>query len=365
MRTQNNAFAAVAITLLVAACGDAGGPGGTGQTFDAVDINTNLQTVQQVLGGGAWQSLRTLGPRFGVAGPAAALAGKIGGGLAAAPRGWSPATGGVGIAHALLSSGRAYLVAPQLPPAIRGTTFVLDGTTLQYVADSSRSGAPANGVRFILYAVDSATQQPLPSQELGQADLTDEGDPLAPGIALRLVIVIDRTTRLDYSVAVVGGANAGTLQASGYTTDGTTRVEFRVGVVGAHSQDTTVAEVQFAIGVPSKGFLATATLQHVSLAGDSAGAIQVQVRQGLSQVGMAGHATSAEVQAVFQVNGIPFARIEGDPNHPIVRGLDGRDLTVAEVEALIGIHLVVGRVGEMFDCLMQPVGGILGTGAGT
>ncbi|MEO8138907.1 MAG: hypothetical protein ABI742_04620 [Gemmatimonadota bacterium] len=363
MRTQKNVAAAVAITLLAVACSDAGGPGGTGQNFDAADINTNLQTVQQVLGGGAWQSLRTLGPRFGAAGPAAALAGKVGAGLVTAQSGLSPVMGGVRIAQALLSSSNAHLVAPQLPPAIRGTTFVLDGTTLQYVPDSTRIGAPANGVRFILYAVDSATQQPLPSQELGQADLTDEGDPLAPGIALRLTIVMDRVTRLDYSVAVLGAANAGTLQATGFTTDGTTRVEFRVGVVGAHSQDTTVAEVQFAIGVPSKGFLATATLQHVSLTGDSAGAIQVQVWQGLSQVGMAGHATSAEVQAVFQVNGIPFATIEGDPNHPIVRSVDGRDLTVAEVEALVGIHLVVGRVGEMFDCLMQPVGGILGAGA--
>ena len=365
MRTQNNAFAAVAITLLVAACGDAGGPGGTGQNFDAVEINSNLQTVQLVLGGGAWKSLRTLGPRFGAAGPAAAVAGEVGAGIVAGPSGWSPATGGIRIAQALLGSNGARLVAPQLPPAIRGTTFVLDGTTLQYVPDSSRSGAPANGVRFILYAVDSVTQQPLPNEELGQADLTDEGDPLAPGIALRLTIVIDGVTRLDYSVAVVGGANGGTLQASGFTTDGSTRVEFRVGVVGAHSQDTSVAEVQFAIGVPSQGFLATATLQHVSLTGDSAGAIQMQVRQGLSQVGMAGHATSTAVQAVFQVNGIPFATIEGDPNHPIVRSVDGRDLTVAEVEALIGIHMVVGRVGEMFDCLMQPVGGILGAGTGS
>jgi hypothetical protein len=267
------------------------------------------------------------------------------------------------MARAILSGGPARLVAPQLPPAIRGTTFVLDSITLQYVPDSSRPGAPANGVRFILYPVDRTTHQPLFGQEIGYADLTDEGNQSSPEIALRLRAVIAGLTRLDYRVVVVGADSAAMLQAAGFTYDGATRVEFQVAVRGARTADTAATEVAFAIGIPSHGFLATATLQHVTLTGDSAGAIAMTVRQGFNQVGMMAHATPLELTAVFQVNGIPFATVRGDPGHPTVQGADGRDLTAPEVDALIGIQRLTGRVFEMFDCLMRPVGGILGVGS--
>ena len=329
--------ASAAAVILLAGCSDTGAPGATGSEFDAVGVDGNLETVRQVLDDAAWQSLRALGPRFGAA--------------------------GVRIARAILSGGPARHVAPQLPPAVRGTTFVLDSITLQYVPDSSRHGAPANGVRFILYAADPATHQPLPGQEIGYADLTDEGDPLSPEIALRLRAVIAGLTRLDYRVVLVGTDSAAMLQAVGFSDDGARRVEFRVGVRGARAADTTATEVAFAIGIPANGFLATATLQHVTLTGDSAGAIAMTVRQGFNQVGMMAQVMPLELTAVFQVNGIPFATARGDPAHPTVRGADGRDLTAEEVDALIGIQRLTGSVFEMFDCLMQPVGGILGVGA--
>ena len=122
-------------------------------------------------------------------------------------------------------------------------------------------------------------------------------------------------------------------------------------------------EVAFAIGIPAHGFLATATLQQLTLTGDSAGAIAMTVRQGFNQVGMVARATPVELTAVFQLNGLPFATVRGDPAHPTVQGADGRELTAAEVDALVGIQRLAGRVLQMFDCLMQPVGGILGVGA--
>ena len=353
--------ASAAADVLLTACSDTGAPTATGDGFDAVGVGGNIETVRQVLDDGAWQSLRTLGPRFGAAGSAAALTGQLSAGLAG-PGGSDPAGAGVRIAQAILSGGQSRIVAPQIPLAVRGTTFVLDSVTLQYVPDSTLSGAPANGVRFILYAADSTTHQPLPGQEIGYADLTDEGNPTTPAIALRLQAVIAGATRLDYRVVVVGADSAATLQAAGFTDDGATRVEFHVGVKGVRAADTSAVEVAFAIGIPAHEFLATATLQHVTLTGDSAGAIAMTVRQGFNQVGMVVHATPIEVMAVFQVNGIPFATVQGDPDHPTVRGVDGRELTVAEVEALIGIQRLGGSVLEMFDCLMQPVGGILGVG---
>lgn len=312
---------AAAVALLIG-CGDSGAPSSSGAEFDAVAVSGNLEAVGQVLDDGAWQSLRMLSPRFGA----------------------------------------AVLVAPQIPLAVRGTTFVLDSVTLQYVPDATRTGAPANGVRFILYAADSATQQPLPGSEIGHADLTDEGNSGSPAMALRLQAVISGITRLDYRVVVVGTDSAAVLQASGFSNDGATTVQFQVGAKGVRGADTSATEVTFAIGIPAHAFLANATLQHVSLAGDSTGAIAMTVRQGFNQVGMVAHATALEFAAVFQVNGLPLATVTGHPEHPTVRGADGRELTGAEVEALIGIQRLAGRVLEMFDCLMQPVGGIVGAG---
>ena len=351
-----------AAVVLLTACGEAGAPSATGAEFDAVGVSDNLEVVRQVLDGEVWRSLSALGPRFGAAGPAAALAGRLTAGIGGSGPG-DAAGAGVRIAQAILSGGGAHLVAPQIPLEVRGTTFVLDSITLQYVPDPTRSGAPANGVRFVLYAADPATHQPLPGQEIGYADLTDEGNQSSPVIALRLQAVIVGTTRLDYRVEVVGADSSATLQAAGFTDDGATTVEFRVGVHGARAGDTTAAEVAFAIGIPSHGFLATATLQHLTLSGDSADAIAMTVRAGFNQVGMVAHATPTELTAVFQVNGIPFATVQGDPAHPSVQGADGRDLTMAEVEALLGIQRLAGRVLEMFDCLMQPVGGMLGLGS--
>lgn len=348
--------ASTAAVVLLTGCGEAGGPGVPGTGFDAEGVRGNIATVQQVLDDGTWRSLQILGPRFGIAGSAAGVAGRLTAGLAGSH---TPSGAGVRIARAILSGG-ASLVAPQLPPAVRGTTFVLDPTTLQYVPDSTRTGAPANGVRFILYATDSSSEQPLPGQETGYLDLTDEAPPASPAIALRLQAIIAATTRLDYRILITGADSAIALEAAGYTDDGATRVALQTQVRAGLAADNSAAEVAFTIGIPSRAFVATATLQHFSLNGDSAGTIAMTVRQGPDQVGMLVHGSQGTITALFQVNGIPFATVQGDPEHPTIRGTDGQPLSPGEVEALVAIHRLTGTVLAMFDCVMRPVGGILG-----
>lgn len=59
------------------------------------------------------------------------------------------------------------------PGAPLGTTFVYDPGQQKYVA-SDRSGAPTDGVRFVLYAVPLAT----PPSEIGHVDLRDQSTTL-------------------------------------------------------------------------------------------------------------------------------------------------------------------------------------------
>jgi len=59
------------------------------------------------------------------------------------------------------------LMAALLPPALMGKTFEWNFTTLQYDT-TARAGAPATGVRFILYAINDLTAlRPNPRSKWG------------------------------------------------------------------------------------------------------------------------------------------------------------------------------------------------------
>ncbi|MCL5460153.1 hypothetical protein M3M33_16060, partial [Loigolactobacillus coryniformis] len=82
----------------------------------------------------------------------------------------------------------ATLAKPTLSPRYLGQTLVYDMVTDQYVVDPKRTGAPRNGVRFIVYEVNGE-QRPNPAREIGYADLLDEGPASGEAQVLRLVLV--------------------------------------------------------------------------------------------------------------------------------------------------------------------------------
>ena len=89
-----------------------------------------------------------------------------------------------------------------LPAEVLGKTFEYNSGTAQYEA-TARTGAPANGVRFILYAVNPVTQVPVePLTEAGYADVLDESTATANSV--RLQLVSGGVTYLDYGVTGIG-----------------------------------------------------------------------------------------------------------------------------------------------------------------
>ncbi len=62
---------------------------------------------------------------------------------------------------------------------------------------TDRTGAPANGVRFLIYAVNPITFVPVePLQEVGYVQLTDLSGSSTQ--AARVIVVSGETTYLDY-----------------------------------------------------------------------------------------------------------------------------------------------------------------------
>ena len=64
------------------------------------------------------------------------------------------------VTHLLPKASRINASVAGIPSAVLGTTFVWDLDSGTYVA-SDLSGAPAQGVRFILYAINPVTGLPV------------------------------------------------------------------------------------------------------------------------------------------------------------------------------------------------------------
>ncbi len=322
--------ACAALAIGIAACGDSGPTSGDG-AFDVIAAQVELGTFDGVLSTDVWESFRVLGARFVVAAPPSAA----------------------------LRDATSTSSVPRIPFGIRGTTFVLDPGTLLYVPDPERPGAPANGVRFVLYAVDPVSRQPLVDREIGHADLTDEGDDLPSGVALRLQAVSGEVSFLDYKVTADGAEGAGALEVEGFTSDGTNRLTFVIGIRAVREGSDERVDVGFQLAMPERGFGAAASVRNVSSADGTTGEIEMTVQVGDDVIAFAARGTPSTIDATFVVNGRPFAQVSGDPGNPDIRRPDGSELTPEAHRVLQDITRLTRTVFEMFNHLMQPAGSIL------
>jgi len=326
LRTQVPVVVAVAL----AACGgDSTGPPTTG--FDADEVGTHLDRVERVISAPEWENFRAVAERANV-GPFAATVPGTGTGL--------------------------YLV-PVISPGGRGTTFVYDTLAAGYVPRFSRQGAPANGVRFILYAVDPLTGAPDVSAEIGHADLFDLGSASGPEVALQFIVVTEADIFLDYSVTAVGDQSGGSVSIDGFAGRSADRLAFTVEAQSTSADATTATGVTFTLDIPDKGFDVRAHLASLDTEEGETGSVDIRVRHrgNAIRVQMDGGAGSAE--ASFLVNGELFATATDGGGGPIIRGADGEPLSAEELQALHSILRLGDGLTRMFGELMAPAGRLI------
>jgi hypothetical protein len=106
------------------------------------------------------------------------------------------------------------------PDTLKGKTFEWNFSTNQYAA-TARAGAPANGVRFILYAIDPLTGYPAnPATEVGYIDLMDESA-AQPKLHVVVAGVGGTPVYVDYTVTLASQtSNAVSITTAGYITNG-------------------------------------------------------------------------------------------------------------------------------------------------
>ena len=238
-----------------------------------------------------------------------------------------------------------------IPSEVAGKTFVYNGT--EYVA-SDRTGAPTNGVRFIIYAVNPVTLQPAsPLLEVGYVQLTDLSGTSTQ--AARVVVVSGDITYLDYTVAATATTEGGRITVAGYVTDGVHRAN-----VSLRSTVTETAGLSlvYSVDVPQRDVAIDLTMTTSGLDPETA---TVGINLGMSgpngTVSMTGQFTAAGGTIVVRVNGDEFANITSNgASEPVITDADGQPLSDEDEATFQHVFGLTGEAFITFDVMLLPIG---------
>lgn len=344
-RAKTTALAA--FVLGFAACGDNPTAPTGEENFDARSAQAGLDRMDGLLSSPAWASYEALSRKIGGSGLVAAR-------VPALETDGYPVVGDA--TNSLLSVANRI---PLISTGNLGKTFVIDPTSGEYVNDPSRTGAPSNGVRFVLYELIEGTEDPDLGDEIGYLQLVDNGAS-GPGIDLRLTAVANGLTFVDYGVAVDGNDAAGTVSIDGLVTDGTDQLDFNFDVAATDNGTETTIDLDATLAVNSGSLIVSLTADGSSIEGQSdAVAARVTVTYGGESLSIDVSGNDQAIDATFRINGSVFATATGDPENPLILGAEGMELTAGEIEVLGHIIETADDVFEFFEDLVEPAEGII------
>ncbi len=321
---------------------------------------TGLATVQAALESDWWRSLDALGLASGPA----REAGRVRSMLRDAVAAESPLASSTGASSLVrtvverLAPQVAEPLAEVIPPEVRGTTFVFVADQHRYVPDPTRTGAPENGVRYILYAVNPLTHEPVVSEEIGYADLTDEGDATPTTASLRLRAVSEGITFIDYTVALAAAPNTGALAVRGTFFDGHKHLTF---AIQAHSERDEAHEtltLEFHLAVPEDDFALSNAARAQATPADNTLRVEQAIRIGGHTFVITGVQKPDLLDATIAVDGSPFALVHGDGSTLVVVRPDGQPLSPEERAALGQLLGLFDGASRMLMHLLEPVGAL-------
>jgi len=321
-----------ALPLLIAGCGGGTAPAAPPKLADATRTVSQLSSVSAPTATRLFRSFTSLAPRFFRAdsipiGPVASLA--------------LPPLGRWSLPRLVpLAAPRARIAAALFPPEALGKTFVWDTTAKGYVA-SNDPGAPANGVRFVVYAVSGGllglAGPSLPLTPLGYVDLTDRS---AGGNAVMGTTLVGTeggtsTTYADYTVGGPAGTIASTLALAGFVSDGLNRLDLTSALTSTLSAFTTHTTAD--VAAQDVHLVETTALTG---AGTAELSLDLSLTSGGETLRAAGSlvadtaARTAGGSFAVTVNGRPFATVSLGQHGFTYTGAPGVTLTAADEQAL-------------------------------
>jgi hypothetical protein len=345
-------YSPLALGLLATACQSSTAPD-LGATFDDEGALSAYQEMDSILATEALAGFEALAGRtpFGVAGaPIAAVRG-----LASTSRSGGSREYVLSLARALQESMTGPAAAPIISDLHRGTTFVYDPEADRYVTDAERQDAPATGVRFVLYEVD-LLGRPVVDEEIGYADLVDEGDESAEDVALSLTAVAHETTVLEYRITLDLQASGGTLGVHGALQDEVgRRLDFDIDLTAAKTGAQTLLDIAFELRIDARDFSIVGTLSGIENAFEEDGSIEIIARHQDDSIRLDVTGSAGQLDGSVFVNGALFATVTGDASNPTIASATGDPLTLGEW--LVLRHIVDGAedVFDFIEDLVDPV----------
>jgi hypothetical protein len=251
-----------------------------------------------------------------------------------------------GRVHGSLSSSIA-----AIPSEVAGKTFEYNGT--DYVP-TDRTGAPSNGVRFIIYAVNPITLEPFtPLQEAGYVELTDLSGTTTQ--AARVVVVSNNITYLDYTVTATETVSGGRITVTGYVTDGDNRANVSL---RATVNESAGLSLVYSVDVPARDVSIDLTMTTTGIDPETS---QIDIDLGMSgpngTISMSGQFSGTGGTITVRVNGDVFAHVTSSgAGEPVITGADGQPLTPDEQAAFQSIFALTGDAFITFDVMLLPIG---------
>jgi len=275
-----------------------------------------------------------------------------------------------------LSGLRAVALAPTSPqgPVINdtlyGSIYTWD-TTFQAYLRTATTGGPANGIRFILYAINPFTGSiAVPLNPVGQADLLDE----SVGLSAKLHIIVTGNggtpSYLDYTAGLTVTQSSLEATLTGSLTNalpGAANKVLTFNAIGNFTLSSITAQATYALNNPAVTLQLNAT-DVVLATADSVTLVFAMTRQG-ETIGFTGllKTTNGSVDTVtadIKVNNQPYASVKGD-----AAGVTFYDHTGAEIVdttqqhdilvALEGVQFAVVLVISFTSALFGPIVNLL------
>jgi len=235
-----------------------------------------------------------------------------------------------------------------LPPGVAGTTYGYSGGT--YVP-TDRTGAPATGVRFLLYAVDPVTFTPVePLQETGYVDITDLSGSSTQ--AARVQVVSGTTTYIDYTVTA--NSTTGTITVIGFVTDGTIQANLNLRTTVTSGGALTLV---YSLGIPQRDVSINLTLTASGLTPETAAiGLNLSMSGPNGSVSLTGQFTATGGTLTVRTGGRDFATITlTGAADPVITGADGLPITAEDIAALQRIFELTADAFISFDQMLLPV----------
>ncbi|MGH7612968.1 MAG: hypothetical protein ACREMW_02860 [Gemmatimonadales bacterium] len=298
-----------------------------------------------------------------------------------APRPWAP--GYAGAAQRYRAFGTLSLAPSNtlglIPDELKGKTFEWDIATDHYVV-TDRPGAPADGVRFILYAINPITRRPAePLVEVGYVDLIDLSTENSRSLRIVVNGVGGTPNYVDYTVTGTLTPGQFTASANGFISNGEsgdaskklifeleatltlTSFTFTASLTLDHPAvtitETTTATKSLTGVTLTIDFTLVEPAQKVQLLGSVTVTDDDRESDGHREEGPGRHGDDGILTADLQVlvNDQLFATIKGTAPDIQILGADGQPLSAEELHALRELFRFPARVFSFFQDLLHPV----------